>query len=193
MYKENNNKLEIVTITNIEDIKEDVIYYSVVSTSYYNIIANNILTTDTTSSISNIYGFKENAIYGDNYYNISNGEKLEYKDISLIPYYLYKGLNLQNAKCLLNNGLDASFLTAFVSEHTLNVPTRNGKRYFIVTTSLDYMKFNGTVGNMYQEGSFYKLPKAEVKGFIDTATGIIYEPGSTIKVQNSMHFNAIMN
>ena len=116
-------KLEIVTITNIEDICEEVKYYNVVSTMYYNVIANDILTTDATSSISNIYGFTDNAIYGENYYTISNGEKLEYKDVSFIPYYLYEGLNLQNAKGLIGNGLDIEFLKTFINDHTL-MPTK---------------------------------------------------------------------
>lgn len=119
VYKVKDDKLEIVTITNIEDINEGVKYYNVVSTMYYNIIANDILTTDATSSISNIYGFTDNAVYGENYYKICSGEKLEYKDVSFIPYYLYKGLNLQNAKSLINNGLDLEFLKTFIKEHTL--------------------------------------------------------------------------
>ncbi len=88
IYKIKDGKLDIVSITNIETINEEVGYYNIVSTMYYNIIANDILTTDPTSSISNIYGFKENAVYGDNYYHISNGEGLEYKNIRIIPYYL---------------------------------------------------------------------------------------------------------
>lgn len=119
VYKVEDDKLKIVTIINIEDIEREVKYYNVVSTMYYNIIANDILTTDTTSSISNIYGFTNNAIYGENYYRISNGEKLEYEDVSFIPYYLYKGLNLQNAKCLIDNGLDLDFLTSFINTHTI--------------------------------------------------------------------------
>ena len=119
VYKVEDDKLKVVTITNIEDINESVKFYNIVSTMYYNIIANGILTTDATSSISNIYGFEDNAIYGENYYVISNGEKLEYEDVSFIPYYLYKGLNLQNAKCLIDNGLDLDFLSSFINVHTL--------------------------------------------------------------------------
>lgn len=191
VYKVKNDKLEVVTITNIEDVKERVEFYNVVSTKYYNIIANDILTTDTTSSISNVYGFKENAIYGEAYYYISKFTKLEQNEISYIPNYLFKGLNLENTKLLLNNSLDIGFLSSFVEKHTERPITKNGNMYFMVTTSLDNINSNNPEKYLYKEGSFYKLPEDKAKYFIETSTGKIYNPGETIKVENSVHFKAV--
>ena len=70
---------------------------------------------------------------------------------------------------------------------------RNNKRCLIITTSLDYAREKNVGKNIYQENSIIKLPNANIKGFVDTATGEFYEPGSKIKVQNSMHFNVILD
>ncbi len=131
------------------------------------------------------------AIYGENYYKILKGEKLEYKDINFIPYYLYKGLNLQNAKSLVNNKLDTNFLKLSIIRHTVNPVMKNGKRYFTVTTSLDYLESYKPEEHLYEEGILYKIPKANVKYFEDTASGERYLPGETIEVQCSTHLKTI--
>lgn len=61
IYKVNeNNELEAITAVSIERVQEEVHYYHVVSSQYYNIIANNIITTDGAVYLSNLYGFDEN-------------------------------------------------------------------------------------------------------------------------------------
>ncbi len=61
VYKVNeNDQLEVVTVTSIERVEEEVHYYHVVSSQYYNIIANGIITTDGAVYLSNLYGFDEN-------------------------------------------------------------------------------------------------------------------------------------
>ncbi len=164
-----------------------------VSTYYYNVIANDVITTDPTSSISNIYGFKENLIYSDNFNKISNGFKLPYLFVAKsIPYYLYKGLNLQNTLQLINNGnLDTEFLVDFINAHTVEPITKDGKRYFMMTTSLDEVNDENVAEYLYKEGDYYKLPRNGAKYFIDTFTNKKYKPGKKVKVENSMHFKAI--
>jgi len=191
IYKIKDGKLDIVSITNIETINEEVGYYNIVSTMYYNIIANDILTTDPTSSISNIYGFKENAVYGDNYYHISNGEGLEYKNIRFIPYYLYKGLNLKNAGLLIGNKLDTEFLRLFVLKNTKQLPLKDGQLLFKVTTSFDSINSEDINSNMYKEGSVYQLPINKAKKYINTATNEVFDAGDKVNVEYSMHFEAI--
>ncbi len=191
VYKVENSKLKIVTVTNIEDIQEKVKYYNIVSTAYYNLIANDILTTDTTSSISNVYGYDSQAKYGVGYKMLSKGKGLEYKDIACIPYYLYKGLNLRNAKLLLNKKLNTEFLSNFIEERTIEPITKNGKRYFMVTTSLDNVNESNVDKFLYKEGSIYTLPKENAKYYIETSTNKRYEPGHSVKVENSIHFKAV--
>ena len=168
-------------------------FYNLVSTNYYNVIANDVITTDPTSSISNIYGFKENLVYSKNYTKICKGLKLPYVFVAKsIPYYLYKGLNLQNALVLVNNGeLDTEFLINFVNSHTVEPVTKDGKIYFMMTTSLDTVNDENVEEYLYKEGSYYKLPKEGAKYFIDTFTNKKYKPGKKIKVENSRHFKAI--
>lgn len=184
VYKYNNGKLDVVTVKEIKDVFENTSYYNVVSTYYYNIIANNILTTDSTSSISNIYSFENNAIYSDNFYNISNGPKLEYKDIEMIPYYLYKGLNLQNALPLVNNGFDYDFLKTFLEKQTKkSIQIKNNK----------YWMFNvaGKV-KLVKEGSVQKIPLTFIKHkYYDTSSNTYYYSGDKIKINHSVYLEKV--
>lgn len=191
IYKLDHDKLKIVKVTNIERINETVKYYNIVSTVYYNIIANDLLTSDTTSSISNIYGFNEDATYSENYYKISNEKGLDYNDICFIPYYLYNGLNLRNAKSLIGNSLDTNFLSTFVNRNTLEPITKNGDNYFIVTTSKDEVDERNISNYLYKEYSIYEVPTNEDICYIETSRNIIYKPGDNIIVQNSMYLKAI--
>ena len=188
VYKVVDDKLTIVKVVKVEHFEDEIKYYNVVSSVHYNLIANGLLTTDPTSSISNVYGFKENALYGDRYYEISADEVgLPYEYVSSIPYYLYKGLNLRNAKVLIGNELDMSFLEDFVSRKTKEIPSKDGKLLFKVTTSLD--DYNNDY--MYEQGGEYTLPKVGATKFVETSTGRVFNPGDTVTVDYSMHFEAI--
>lgn len=180
-YKLNDNKLVKVKVTKIETINKEVKYYNVVSTYFYNIFANSILTTDTTSSISNIYGFKDNAIYSDNFNTINNGPKLEYQNISMIPYYLYKGLNLQNALVLVNNELDVDFLTSFTMNYTKSPITKNGNNYW-------YLNVDGKE-LLLKEGTKYKL--LNNKTYYNASDNKYYKGGSYITIYHSMYLESI--
>lgn len=105
IYKVNSNdELEIVTVTSIEYIQEEVNYYHVVSSQYYNIIANGIITTDGATYLSNLYGFDENikwpAIREE---VISNPDNLytfeDFADIGL-PRKMFDDLRVREAKYL---------------------------------------------------------------------------------------------
>lgn len=109
-----------------------------------------------------------------------------------IPYYLYKGLNLQNTLQLINSGdLDTEFLINFVNTHTVEPITKDENRYFMMTTSLDEVNDENVEGYLYKEGDYYKLPKDGAKYFINTFTNKKYKPGKKVKVENSMHFKVI--
>jgi len=62
VYKVENDQLVPVTVTNIEQIEETVNVYYVTSSNYYNIISNNLLTTNGNVITSNFYGFEEENI-----------------------------------------------------------------------------------------------------------------------------------
>ena len=111
--------------------------------------------------------------------------------MSGIPYYLYKGLNLQNGLLLLNKGINTDFLTLYLKKNTLPPITKNGERYFIITTSIDDVNQNNIEKHLYKEGDIYKLPESNViKYFIDTSTKNKYKPGENIEVTNSIYLEA---
>ena len=56
-------KLKSVSVTNIEKVNKSIDYYDVVSTRYYDIIANDVLTSDGRTGLVNFYEFKENAVW----------------------------------------------------------------------------------------------------------------------------------
>ena len=193
VYKINDDKLEEVTITNIEYITEDVKYYHVVSAIQYNVIANGLITSDQFAALSNIYGFKENATYSGMYYIISNINQLPYEDCNFLPHYIYKGANLKNAGSIFGKKLDAKYLSRFLSQSTLDLIQKDGKAQFMMTTSLDDYNSEDKEKYLYAEGSTYKLPETGADYFIETSTGTKYKPGDTVTVDYSMHFEAVKN
>ena len=144
-----------------------------------------------TSCVSNEYGFVDNATYGDNYEKIVNGPKIEYESVPFIPYYLYKGFNIQNTYCVISSSFNMDLLDRIFSDHTEKPIMRFGKKYFMMTTSLDDLNITNPGKYLHEEGSMFKLPEKGAKYFIDTATNIKYNPGDTVKVELSTHFKAI--
>ena len=105
VYKVNDNdELEAITVTSIEFVNEEVNYYHVVSSQYYNILANRVITTDGAVYLSNLYGFDENIkwpairqeIMSDpnNLYSYS-----DFEDIGL-PLKMFNDLRVREAKYL---------------------------------------------------------------------------------------------
>ena len=97
-----------VTITNIQEINKKVKYYFVGSTTYFNIIANNVLTTDSNTLISNFYGFDEKAKWPEQkQYIVNDSNNIlpyeQFKDV--LPYYLYKGFRAGEVGFLVNNNI----------------------------------------------------------------------------------------
>lgn len=59
IYKVIDDQLVPVTVISTEKVEERVNVFHVVSRQYYNIVADNVLTTDGTVMLSNLYGFEE--------------------------------------------------------------------------------------------------------------------------------------
>lgn len=199
--KLNNNKLEKVKITNIETINENTTYYFVGSTAYYNIIADNVLTTDVNTMISNLYGFNDNAIWPKEKDLLVQNNTLEYKYFEdVLPYYLFKGFRVKEAGFLINNNFITlndfkKYITTLVMNETYlknPVTNINGKRTWMVTTSLDNVNDFNKKDFLFEEGSTYILPKSnKVKKYYSTSENIYYKPGDKVTVWHGMHFIAI--
>lgn len=189
VYKLKNNKLVKVKVKNIETITKKVYSYNIVSTIHYNVFANGVLTSDATASISNIYGFNDDATYSDNYYAISNSEGLPYEKVNMIPKYLYYGLNLRNASFALDPNYDIDIYDIF--ENFIN----NDEVMKKMNTKNNKLVFNVNIDNKVTkvvEGTKYKLPNNnKVKYYIETSTNKKYNPGSTININYSVYLKSI--
>jgi len=90
VFKLKNNKLKEVKVTKIEYIEENIEYFDVLSTTHYNVIANDFITTDIITQYANIlYDFDDNAVF-KYFTRVSNSEQIDYKDVNYIPYNLFK-------------------------------------------------------------------------------------------------------
>lgn len=190
IYKVENGELKIVTATKIERIEEEVNYYDVVSTTYYNVIANGLITTDIITQNTNIlYMFDENAIF-KRYDEVCSWEQLKAEDFNM-PKYLFNGFNFPNTSYLEGRYVSINEIAEFLEPRTLEPIIKDGSIYFMVTTSLDKVNSTNIDKFLYKEGSMYELPKGDVEYYIETSKNKKYLPGDTVEVEYSIHFMAI--
>lgn len=198
-----NYELEKVKVKKIETIYEETIYYHIVSTRFYNVIANNILTTDDVVFVSNLYGFENNATWPNTRNELLKKTYLySYKEFeSFLPYYMYKGLRVEEGAILRDyinlEEFKYYLLTNQVNKDILSNPITNikGKNIWMVTNSDDnILPFNKSKF-MIEEGNYYKLPKPKKeKKFLywyNTSNGQKYRIGDNIQIWHGTHFIAI--
>lgn len=197
----NEGKFSTVKIKKIEKKYENVRYYFVGSTTYYNIIADNILTTDQYTMISNLYGFENGAIWPKEKQIIVNNPKniVDYsyfKDV--LPYYLYKGFRAGEVGHLINNNVISLnqfkyYITSLVmsTEYIKNPIMKNNKNLWMVTTSENNISSYNKNLYLREESSIYILPKSrrlDFKGWLNTSDNKIYYPGDKYVVSHGTHF-----
>ena len=134
-------------------VKERVKYYFVGSTKYFNIIANDFLTTDGNVIISNIFEFDKNLKWK----NRDNVLKYTYEEFdNLIPYYMYVGTRAYEAKNLPISLNEFKAYLGYTFSDKLDqvkpLPTFNGRNKFIVSKSTGKTAF-------VLEGDTYTLPR----------------------------------
>lgn len=197
----NEDKTDFIstTVVSIEYVYEEVNYYHVVSTRYYNIIANNILTTDGTVILSNLYGFDDNIMWLNRNQVINDKNNLydylEFNDI--MPYYMFSGLRASEGKYLANLGyLSKDTFKYYLLQNQMNkdmlLPpnvNKDGIRQWVVKTSLGYEK-------LIDEGSYFYLDSTNSFGknilyWYDMSTGIKYKPNERVKIWYGSYFEAI--
>lgn len=192
----NTYKLKKVSVTNIETINEDVYYYDIVSTRYYNAITDYVLTSDGRPELPNFYQFKENALWSDRRLEVlENNIQTPYEKLSYIPYYLFKGLRATDQAVLEHYGyLNASDFRKLFEMLLMNpymqkepMKNKNGNRVWMVTTSLDQVTDENKHNFLYEEGVQYKLPKTNGKWF-STSENKYYNSNETVQIWHGMHF-----
>lgn len=204
--KEVNGKIIPVKVVKVETIYEKVKHYFVASSIYYNIISEGLITAADQVvpgiTLSNMYSFDNNIKWTNERENIlkSKDALFEYKDFSMIPYYLFNGVRASEVRLFTNRGyVNKTQLMEYLSSILLNtekvVPPiidSKGNRLWMVTTSDDvvdnYKKY------LYKEGDIYVLKEPKDKknfiGWYNTVDGKLYKPGDKYKVIHGTHFIA---
>ena len=189
VYKLVNDKLVKVKIKKIETINKKVGYYNIVSAIHYNVFSNDILTSDSTASISNIYGFDDDTTYSDNYDKINDGEELPYEKVDYMPKYLYYGLNLKNASFIFDYDINLyDVFKNYIDNDKImkSYEKKNKKLLFYVNVDNKAKKVS--------EGTNYKLPNNKnIKYYLETSTNKKYRPGDKVRINYSMYFKGIKN
>ena len=201
--KVKDGKLKLVKITDMRYIHKKVKLYHVISSYYFNIISDDVITTDRNLMISNQYGFTKNVTWPNGIqHKIMNDPNHLYKydDFKdIMPYYIFKGLRVAEGKYLVDIGLTTYeelklYLALFPAnpDYYKKVETnKDGNRLWMVTTSYDKVTDKNKDKYKVVEGSYYQLPnKKKVKCFRNSINNECYRPGSKIKVYSGMHFIA---
>ena len=187
-------------IKKIETVNEEVKYYHIITTRYFNLIANGVLTTyEIFDNISNFMEFDENLKWKNT--EEVRSDMYTYNDFNYLPKYIYKVFRLEETKYLVKNGLVSldelkylfnSYLTD--DNKMVKPPTNsNGTRLWMVTTSDDTDLSNTRY--QLEEGSIYVVPtpkKTEgFKKWYNSSDNKYYSPGDKIEVYGGMHLTAI--
>ena len=204
-----NGSIVPVSVVSVETINEEVEYYYVASSIYYNIISEDLITTSdqitTGVTLSNMYGFDSNIKWPSVRKSIINapGALYTYEDLNIMPYYLYYGSRGAETKLFVNLGFATTpALLEYLRTTQLNpdkavppIMDSDGNRLWMVTTSDDNVVNKSDY--LYHEGDIYtlKVPKnVESKTFIgwyNTIDEKIYNIGDNYKVIHGTHFIAI--
>ena len=182
--KINNGKIEKVKVENIEIVNEEVNYYHVVSSRYYNIISNDILTTDGTVAISNLYGFDENIKWKNK--NINENELYDYSDFSdIVPYYMYYAMRMNESAYLKDYGMNLNTFKYYLTQNQLNTNMYkemlkfNDVPIFKVSTSDGINKF-------ILENDKFIIP-GKNNMYINTLDNKVYKSNDVMNVTYSSH------
>lgn len=207
VIKEGNNyKFKDVEVKSIKTIYRKVNYYYVVSTRYYNLVSDNILTSDGRTELSNFYKFKENLLWSNRRQEaIKNNTFYDYNKFSRVPYYLFHGLRAQDGAVIVKYKYmtEKQFFNVFkelLTNHDLLLEPNKDKdnnRIWMVTTSDDVVNNQNKDKYLHKENSKYILPEPiNKKGFYkwySTMDNKYYNPGDEITVYHGTHFIAIYN
>ena len=191
--------MEIVTVTNIDYIKEDITYYYVASTRYYNVIANGFLTNNGIEFTSFLYSFNSDLTWGkEREEYLQQNDFFQYENWkNYFPKYLFYGLRMDEAKNIANQGmLDLELvLNKLNYSNTLEtMKNNNGNIVWMVTTSDDEVNSINKKTYLKEYESTYILPEPQNKenfiGWLNTADNKIYQSKDAVKVLYGMHFIA---
>ena len=194
------NGISYVKVTSIEKVQEEINYYHVISTRYFNLITNNILTTyEIYNNVSNFMGFGNNLKWQNT--EIVRSDMFTYDDFTYLDKYLFKVFRLEETKYLLNTGLVTQeqfndlYNNYLMDNDKKVIPPKNdeGKYLWMVTTSDDNNPDD--ISHQMVEDSTYIVPTPNnnnnFKYWYNHSDNKTYQPGDTIIVDSSMYLEAI--
>ncbi len=196
------NGINYVTVTNIEHVNEEVRYYHVISTRYFNLITNEILTTyEIYNNVSNFMGFGENLKWQNT--EIVRSDMYTYEDFQYLEKYLFKVFRLEETKYLVETGLvtpeefEDLYNNYLMDNDKKVIPPRNEEnQYLWMVATSDDEDPSDTVHQMI-EGSIYTVPtpinEENFLHWYNHSDNKYYQPGDEIEVDSSMYLEAIYN
>ena len=198
-YNYDDNKLYKVSVTKIEEVNEKVNYYHVITTRYFNMFTNDILTTyEIYNNISNFPGFDNNLKWIRSYeINESLYTKEDFPNVS---NYIYNTFRLEQTRYLIDNNLiTRNELDRLLSEYPMllygiNKDSNNNNLYMVTTSDFvnpDNLEY------LVKENSVFNIPYPKnqngFKYWYNHSDNKIYYPNDNIVVYNSIYLEAIYN
>ena len=195
------NGIGYVKITNIEKINEEVKFYHVITTRYFNLIANNILTTfEIYTNISNYKGFDSNNLRWLIQDEVE-ANMLTYEEFSEFGKYLFKVFRLGEARYIVEHGVatqaelnDLFYNYISSTNKTLSRNKDGNGNYMSMVTTSDDTNKNDT-SHLVVEGTIYTVPTPqEQNGFAywyNHSDNKRYQPGDTLEVDSGIYLEAI--
>ncbi len=196
--------LDYVSIVSIETVNEEANYYHVITTRYFNMIAEGLLTTyEINDEISSNYkGFDSNMKWV-NY--TPEDKKMSYEEVlntfGYVDKYLYKAMKIEDFGYAVEQGYITqealeSIINTYMRQDSYKViPPKNlfGQYLWMVTTS-DMDDPSSTLHQII-EGTEYEVPVPEnEENFLywyNHSDNKYYNPGDVIVVDSSMYLEAI--
>ena len=197
--KDNQSGFTTVTVTKIENIKEPVNYYHVVSTIYFNNIANGLFVSDGHVQLLNRYGFTDNMIWNKEVRDYARQEVYSYEELQdVLPRHLFEGTLAEEAKILTQSGYgleEFRLFIEFIAGDMMKTPIQKlGRNVWMVTTSEDNVTDLNKSNYLQYEGTEFTLPKSKKNnliGWLNTSDNKIYSPGDSITIYHGTHFEAV--
>ena len=192
--------ISYVTVTSKEIIEEEVKYYHVISSRYFNLITNDLLTTyEIYDNISNFMGFDKKMKW--QIADIVREDLYIEEDFKELDSYLFKTFRLGELKYLVKNRMitieemNNLFDNYLMDSNKKVIPPRDksGKYLWMVTTSDDENPSDKS--HQLVEGSTYEVPmpveQENFKYWYNHSDNKYYNPGDMIEVDSSMYLEAI--
>ncbi len=193
VLKEQGGKLVSVEVTKNEIVEKSARYYNVISTYYFNVLTNNLLTSataDDDSTISNLYGFTEDLRWPDSRQVVLQTPSALYQPSQLpsVPRYIFQGFRVQEAAVfsdyysaseledIINNALLSSDMQKPQTLKPFGVEELGGTRYW-------YYNLDGKA-KLVKEGSTQIIPAGT---WFNTADGQTYHGGDQLEIWTSVY------